>query len=93
METSREKEIKIGDKIVCVMHSSYLSGKTGTVVRIFTWKTDLYASVEFDEHINGHDCGGLTKEGHGLNISIKYLKLLNKILTVKQWKQINTKTN
>jgi hypothetical protein len=36
----------------------------GTVVGVHK---DYAISVEFDEHINGHGCMGLAKEGYGWN--------------------------
>lgn len=74
-----EKNIfNVGDKVRVVkdIDNKGLTGKIATVKEIeHNFKV---ASLEFDEHIDGHDCFGITEDGHGWNVYYKYLELANK---------------
>ncbi len=48
-------------------------GECGTVKKILT--NNNY-SVEFDKFVNGHDCYGLAKDGHGWNVTEDKLDLV-----------------
>lgn len=61
-------KFKVGDRVKVKKDIVTLNrrtvGKCGTVKELLT---DNYCSVEFDEFVDGHDCNGFAKEGHGWN--------------------------
>lgn len=66
---------KIGDRIIALgkLDDNYLNNKIGTIIYIGS----SYCSVEFDEHIdghNGHNCDG--KYGHCWNCRYDKIKLI-----------------
>lgn len=61
---------KVGDRVRVTNNGSpSLYALKGTVVSIYK---DII-SVEFDRHIKGHSCMGLTKEGYGWNLHREHL--------------------
>ena len=78
---------KVNDRVICISNyggNSRIVGEQGTVTRVVVCDCDEYSflSVQFDKLINGHDCGGTCKEGHGWQFCIasldKYLQKINK---------------
>lgn len=61
-------KFKVGDRVKVKKDILTLNrrtvGKCGTVKELLTGN---YCSVEFDEFVDGHDCNGFAKEGHGWN--------------------------
>lgn len=61
-------KFKVGDRVKVkndtVTINRRIVGKCGTVKELLT---DNYCSVEFDKFVDGHDCNGFAKEGHGWN--------------------------
>lgn len=72
------KKFKIGDRVIGRNYHK-ISGKTGTVINI---PHGDCISVEFDEHINGHDCPDSVtvkgKPGHCWNCDLYELELIDK---------------
>lgn len=81
-------KFKIGDKVIVTEHKDNMSNPSvyskdvfnliGTIcdVHCTTW-TDKSISyrINFEKNIDGHDCNGMCKDGHGQNVNEKYLKL------------------
>lgn len=63
-----KRKFKVGDRVKVKNDIFTLNrrtvGKCGTVKELLT---DNCCSVEFDEFVDGHDCNGFAKEGHGWN--------------------------
>lgn len=86
------RELKIGDRI-CVErtdNNGYIigNGKFNIILgRVITRTRDQYGHIliEFDENIEGHDGGGLGRDGHCWCINGAYLKTykISKILKKK----------
>lgn len=63
-----EHKCKVGDRVKVkkdtITINRNIAGECGTVKKLLM---DNYCAVEFDKFVDGHDCGGFTKEGHGWN--------------------------
>lgn len=70
-------KFKIGDRVKVKKNTVILNirtvGECGTVKKLLT---DNYYSVEFDKFVDGHDCCGYAKEGHGWNCAEDALDLV-----------------
>lgn len=91
------KNLKVGDRIIClgesdIAYDADVYGKIGTLIE----KSTSYSwVVDFDEHICGHDCNGLTRLGHGHYIDESCLELIQPkdgLMKFKNW-LINKKAN
>lgn len=63
-------EYKVGDR---VNHNHYSDGM-GTVVEV----NSRDVGVDFDHHINGHDCNGAAKNGHGWYCAFEDVTLITR---------------
>lgn len=67
-------EFKVGDRVECISNECWnrpLVGKLGTVVRTTGIGT---VGVAFDDDIDGHNCGGRCKNGHGWALQARSLR-------------------
>jgi len=64
---------KVGDRVKSTVSVGKYSAKGvhGTIVAI----NNEDAEIEFDEFIDGHDCGGTVKNGYGWIVFLKYLEV------------------
>ena len=65
----------IGQRVICIalMQNRFEAvNKVGTVIDIT--HNGRLIGVEFDEYINGHDCGGKCKNGYGWRFYPAFLK-------------------
>jgi hypothetical protein len=74
---------KVGDRVKHqyqhgVGHGGNMN-RVGTVVSVKPH--DVYG-IDFDEHMNGHDCNGRAREGHGWNCYEVELELIPKGNTI-----------
>lgn len=73
----KERKFKVGDRVKVkkntVIPNIRTVGECGTVKKLLT---DNYYSVEFDKFVDGHDCCGYAKEGHGWNCAEDALDLV-----------------
>lgn len=73
----KERKFKVGDRVKVKKNTVILNirtvGECGTVKKLLT---DNYYSVEFDKFVDGHDCCGYAKEGHGWNCAEDALDLV-----------------
>lgn len=53
---------------------SRFKNKKGTVVKARA--NNSYVGIEFDEYVDGHECGGAGEEGYCWNIQIKDIKVI-----------------
>lgn len=91
------QEFKVGDRVRFIRYDRYYTpslehriGLTGTIIG---WRNSVEVQVEFDEVINGHDCGGLCKDGYGQNMYPKDLELINEFkvgdrVQFKTWEEL-----
>lgn len=86
-------KFKIGQKVRVISEQcdgKILKGNVGTIVSAKycngTWRGyyEKYG-VEFDININGHNCKGLSKDGHGWFITEEKLELVETIDTNDEW--------
>lgn len=83
-------KFKIGDKVIVTAHNKELSypfvgnniqelyNSVGTICNLGTFKWangKVVHGIDFEKNINGHNCNGNCKLGHGQNINEIYLKL------------------
>lgn len=70
-------KFKVGDRVKVKKNTVIINrktvGKCGTIKKLLT---DNYCSVEFDKFVDGHDCCGCAKEGHGWNCAEDALDLV-----------------
>lgn len=70
-------KFKVGDRVKVKKNTVIINRKTvgecGTIKKLLT---DNYCSVEFDKFVDGHDCCGCAKEGHGWNCAEDALDLV-----------------
>lgn len=70
-------KFKVGDRVKVKKNTVIINRKTvgecGTIKKLLT---DNYCSVEFDKFVDGHDCCGCAKEGHGWNCTEDALDLV-----------------
>ena len=84
------RNFKIGDKVIVTAHNKELSypvvdnniqelyNSVGTICNLDTFKCadgKVVHGIDFEKNINGHNCNGNCKLGHGQNINEIYLKL------------------
>lgn len=72
-----EHKFKVGDRVKVKNDTVTINrrtvGKCGTVKELLA---NNYCAVEFDKFVDGHDCGGFAKEGHGWNFVEDVLDLV-----------------
>lgn len=78
-EEKKERPFEVGDRVVCVFPTDYKHetvGKHGRVIAIEPEcdKDRRGVCVEFDKHIDGHDCRGRGKYGHCWNCGKETLR-------------------
>lgn len=70
-------KFKVGDRVKVKKNAVILNirtvGECGTVKKLLT---NNYCSIEFDKFVDGHDCSGCAKEGHGWNCAEDALDLV-----------------
>ena len=77
-EVKPEPKFKVGDRVKAIKpkdDNTLIVGKIGTIKALHS-DVDHRYKVEFDEHINGHCCGGNAKSGHGWNCDEDTLELV-----------------
>ena len=68
--------MKVGDRVIGKSSSYKIADKIGTIINIIS----TIISVEFDDHINGHDCPNNPvqgKDGHCWNCNEIDLEVTN----------------
>lgn len=76
-------ELKIGNRVEVTcpeVDGKPLLGEVGTIINISKWGL---VSIEFDNNIGGHSCGGEGRRGYCWWLRTKHLKKLKKL----QWTQ------
>lgn len=71
--------MKVGDRVIAIQnHDIPIKGLMGTVIgeEIDDWD-DPYVTVEFDDHINGHNANGKGKINQCWNIPLSKLELID----------------
>lgn len=72
-----KRKFKVGDRVKVKKNTVTLNiitvGECGTVKELLT---DNYCAVEFDKFVDGHDCCGCAKDGHGWNCAEDALDLV-----------------
>lgn len=70
-------KFNVGDRVKVKKNTATVNKKTvgecGTVKELLT---DNYCAVEFDKFVDGHDCYGCAKDGHGWNCAEDALDLV-----------------
>lgn len=71
-----EHVFKVGDRVAAAVdhpdnNSHIMKGDEGTVCRVFGGARRV--SVEWDEQIGGHSCGGSCPDGYGWNVNVSDL--------------------
>jgi hypothetical protein len=77
-------EFKVGDRVVVVAKSvdgKFLKGNEGVITQIN--KNYGGISVEFDKDIDGHNCGGSTKDNRGWNVKSNDIKLIEQPVPIE----------
>ena len=75
--------LQVGDRVVCISNQGYgrrVFDKEGVVCYVpNNFHPNMLISVRWDDDIGGHNCSGRCDFGHGWNISIDCLALINNI--------------
>jgi hypothetical protein len=67
---------KVEDRVEFIGDTKKIKkGYKGTIVHFWNIENDTVLDIEWDKNVNGHDCGGTVKAGHGWNVYATYVRL------------------
>lgn len=77
--------MKVGNRVKLIRkNNNLILGSVGTIVEIGS-----ALSVDWDDFIQGHDCNGLARMGHGWNVNFSAVELIEEYINPKKQNVIN----